>query len=162
MAFFQGKVIVVNGIKDGERIKVVPDDIAPFARYKLGVEEGSMVEIVFRPIDESASSRAVRLFHAIRDRYADALGFERDYAKNELLCRFGISLPIDRAAEAEWEGRVINIWGKDLFRKSILAYKKSEIHALIDGVCMACFENDIPTSDLKKEHRYERGLPGDP
>ena len=158
MAHIQGKIAVVKGMKVGQYIKVVDDDIAPFARYKLGLEEGEVVEVVFRPIDDSASSRAIRLFHAIRDRYADALGFEREYAKNELMCRFGISLPLERAIEAEWDGRGVEIWGKLLFRKSINDYKKSELHALIDGACVACFENEIPTSDLKNEHRYERGL----
>lgn len=161
MAFFQGKVISVRGVKIGNKIKVVDDDIEAFARYKLGVEEDSVVEIVFRPVDESASSRAMRLFHAIRDRYADYMGYDRDYAKDELMCRFGISLPIDRAHEAEWDGRVIQIWSKYLFRKSISSYKKSEIHSLIEGAEIACFENGIPISDLKQEYGYDGRVPGD-
>lgn len=141
---------------EGNKLRLDPRDAPAFERYKAKLSDGAEVIAEFRIREDSSSERARNYFHALRDRYGAALGYDKDYAKNELCMRFGIFVPVDQIEPPDWTGHIVNMYGRLVFRKSLNEYSKDELHELIEGTIIACVENDIPIEEIVAE--YRRGV----
>lgn len=141
---------------ESNRLRVDERDAVAFDRYKQRFEAGAVLVADFKKPGGGASERAFQFFHALRDLYASAAGYDREFAKNELCMRFGVSEPVDRPEPPHWSGHIVEMYGKRMLRKSLKEYTKEELHDLIEGTIMACIETDVPVGDLIAD--YRRGL----
>lgn len=148
--------MTVRMIRVPDGLQVDPRDSQAFARYKAKLPEGEVVTAEFRKTVPDASERARNYFHALRDKYAAALGYDREHAKNELCVRFGVALEEEAAHTADWEGRFVEIWGARFFRKSLNYYNKKELSNLVECTIAACIENDIDVAEVVSD--YRRGV----
>ena len=140
---------VVHMVKTGGNLKVLDGFMKSFARFKSEVPEGCVVEAEFRGVSISASDQAFKYFHALRDLYANGMGYDKEYAKSELCCLYGVALEADGVKEIpQWSGHVVTIWDQVYFRKSVAEYTRREMYALIEGVRVACRENSIDTREV--------------
>ena len=141
--------VVARLKKTGGNLRIIDEDALRFARFKSDIPEGVEVEAEFRGVTPPSSDRSLKYFHALRDEYANALGYDKERAKNELCCMYGVALEADGLDEIPpWSGHVITIWERVYYRKSVADYTKKEMNALIEGVKQACFDNGVDISEV--------------
>ena len=121
--------------------------------FKQALGEGEVVYLTFSD-EQPHSGGALRYWHKLRDRYADAMGYDREFAKSELKLRFG---DYRRAEDVlgdppDADGRFVEMYGQLYWLKSLRDYTKAELHTLTERTKAACFENDIDIADLVAEH----------
>jgi len=122
--------------------------------FKQKIKLGDYVEIAFKKWNESRTDRQNRYFHALINRYRDALGFSMEEAKNELCIQFGITVKVDNWEDfdpPDWGGTFVLYFNELYFRKSTREYTTVEMKALIDGIKLACYENGIDIDDIEPE-----------
>jgi len=116
-------------------------------------KDGTYVEMKLAEWESGRSENASRYFHKLRDRYATAMGYSRDYGKIELKYLWGEWLPYDQSFEPpDWLGEFVEIYNKIVFLKSTTAYTKKEMGILIEGTIKACIDNGIQIDDLIQEY----------
>lgn len=145
---------------EGNKLKIDERDIVAFDRYKAKLADDAEIVADFRVREDDFSERAFHYFHVLRDKYASAVGYDREYAKNELCHRFGITAPVIGEAPdwtpPTWGGHIIEIYGDRLMRKSLNDYTKAELTDLIEGTILACIENDVDVAETVAD--YRRGV----
>lgn len=141
---------------DNNRLRVDERDAVAFERYKQRFAEGTEIVAEFKKASSPTSERAFMFFHVLRDLYASAAGYDREFAKNELCLRFGVSVPIDHPQSPPWSGNIVEMYGQKVLRKSLSEYTPEELSDLIEGTILACVETDVPVGDLIAD--YRRGL----
>lgn len=100
--------------------------------------------------EEERGENAFRYFHKVRDRYAEAFGYSKLFAKVELKYLYGVNIPYDENFKPpKRAGQFVEIYGTMVFQISTNAYTKKEMTALIMGLKKACYENSIDISDLE-------------
>lgn len=153
--------MIVSMVKVGESLRPVSGEQPRINRFKERLSEGQVVRVNFS-VDAPASYSARRYFHVIRDAYARAMGYEKEYAKDELCIGFGIAMTVADALEdpPEWAGHVRTIWGREYVRKSTAAYTREEMAGLIEGAIQACLENGIDIDELLAEYRRSQNGDG--
>ena len=88
-----------------------------------------------------ATQDAFEMFHVVRDAYAKVNNYDKQFAKNELCVLFGVSVECEPGWKyPDWPGMFVNLWGKEYFRKSTLAYTKLEMTQLIEGATGALYD----------------------
>lgn len=104
----------------------------------------------FVPSHDVRSEDSFELFHVYRDTYARARGIDNVTAKNELCVKYGIALEYEpgKFLPPKWPGLFVEVDGWIHFRKSTLAYTKSEMAALIDATALAIIEagGEVPAA----------------
>ena len=116
-------------------------------------QDGVHIEMKLAEWESGRSENASRYFHKLRDRYATAMGYTRDYGKAELKYSWGEWLSYDESFEPpKWAGEFVEIYGKIVFMKSTREYTKTQMGALIEGTIQACFNNSISIDDLIQEY----------
>lgn len=146
--------------EDGS-LQVMDNTMKDFRNVKERIPLGGIVECEFRTPRREKSDVQMGLFHAIRDRYAQAMGYDREYAKSELCLLYGVSQEIQAPSVVgidipKWSGHIVSMWGGVFFRKSLTEYTKKELYNLTEGCIMACHENSIDVADLLQEYKIER------
>ena len=130
-----------------------PMDQGKIQAFKDAHGEG---EVVYLSITDDAphSSGAMKYWHKLRDRYADEMGYDREFAKAELKLRFGDYRRAEDvlADPPKEEGRFVEMYNVIWWMKTLREYTKEEMKTLTDRTKAACFENDIDISDLVTEH----------
>ena len=139
---------------EGNKLKVDDRDIVAFDRWKQKLDDGTEITANFTQRREDASERARNYFHVLRGRYAAAMGYDKEYAKNELMLRFGVWE--EPRVATEWSGHLIDMYGQLVFRKSLNDYTKEELNELIEGTIMACIENGVDVAETVAD--YRRGV----
>jgi len=101
-------------IKSGANLKVIESDWKAFHKFKRSIPDESVIEAEFRSITVTATDKAFRFFHALRDACASTLGYDREYAKNELCCMFGIVLEAEEdITEPAWSSHCVSGYSVD-------------------------------------------------
>lgn len=80
------------------------------------------------------------LFHAIRDAYADAQGYDKVLAKDELCCLFGVAIEDEGQLDIPKDWIACVVWNRRWLRKSTLKYTKAEMTKLIEKSINAVYE----------------------
>lgn len=143
--------MTVKAIYDGKTIR--PLDTRKIDAFKGALKPNEYVELTFKRWSDSRTSRQNRYLHSLIQRYAKALGYSVSFAKTELCCEFGVAEKWDEATftppdyAVKFELYHLELW----MRKSTTEYTTKEMKELIDGIKMACFENDIDISDIEPE-----------
>lgn len=142
-------------LEDG--LHTLDSDRQALSEFKRSLAIGQVVETEFRSDIEDPSDRARRYFHMIRDRYAQRMGYDKEYAKDELMVLRGVAMKLEDAADRPpaWTGHPVTLWGQRYFRKSLREYTKKELTTLIEGTIGACFDNHVDIEDLVDD--YKRG-----
>lgn len=155
--------MIVSMVKVDGMLRPLEGDRQRLADWKQRISDGQVVQVNFTTADPPASVKAKRYFHLIRDAYARALGYDREYAKDELCIGFGVAISLAEALEdpPKWSGHLRKIWGKEYVRKSIAAYTRDELIGLIEGSIHACIENGIDIQELVADYRREINRDGD-
>ena len=122
------------------------------------IKDGTAVEMKLSVWESGRSENASRYFHKLRDRYAGALGYTREYAKAELKYKWGEWLEYDEAVSEipKWAGKFVEMYVRILFMKSTTEYTTKQMNLLIEGTIKSCSENDVDIEDIIKE-RGENG-----
>ena len=116
-------------------------------------QDGIHIEMKLAEWESGRSENASRYFHKLRDRYATAMGYTRDYGKAELKYSWGDWLSYDASFEPpKWAGEFVEIRRGIVFMKSTREYTKTQMGALIEGTIQACFNNSISIDDLIQEY----------
>jgi len=116
-------------------------------------QDGVHIEMKLAEWESGRSENASRYFHKLRDRYATAMGYTRDYGKAELKYSWGEWLSYDESFEPpKWAGEFVEIRREIVFMKSTREYTKTQMGALIEGTIQACFNNSISIDDLIQEY----------
>jgi hypothetical protein len=134
--------IEVSGVLNAQKqIEIL--DKPRLTPLKEAHQPGDVIRIVFSDEEEGLNAFASRKFHALRDEYADAMGYEKPYAKAVLKYRHGITLPyVDGFIPPIGQrGAFLEVEGKILWCKSVTAYTMHEWTILILGT-----EKDIAES----------------
>lgn len=152
--------MIVRMSKVAKGFQVDERDAAEFARFKSHFSEGDKVVAHFRKASDSASEAAMRLFHSLRDAYMVEVGYDKEYAKNELMIRFGVADKIDFDVDEDdklppYSGHVVVMYGNVYIRKSIVDYTKDEMHNLIEGTIVACHDNGANIGELVAAYRKD-------
>ena len=143
--------MTVKAIYAGGAIR--PEEIDKLGAFKKNLNDGDWVEMTFKKWKDTRSDRAFRYFHALMNRYSQALNINRVFAKHELCILYGEAVPYDEHFEPpEWPGHFVNYHGEIWFRKSTNTYKTDEMARLIEGTLMALNENGVDIEDLIIEH----------
>ncbi len=136
-----------------------PEDVAKLWDFCTALEDGTAVEMKLSVWESGRSENASRYFHKLRDRYAGAMGYTREYGKAELKYKWGEWLYFSKDEVFEvpkWAGEFVEMYGAIVFMKSTAAYTTKEMNLLIEGTISSCIENSIDIEDLLKE-RGENG-----
>jgi hypothetical protein len=143
--------VTCQGVHKNGQIHILDKD--KLGVFKRGLGEGQVVWATWTD-DEPHSSGALRYWHALRDRYADTLGYGREEAKVELKVLCGTSLTLDEMLESppEEEGRIVEYHSERYWLRSLREYTKDELKALTDRTKHACWEAQVPIDDLVAEH----------
>ena len=146
-------------IRDGVLHPVEPAQIREFC---MGQKEGTFIEMKLSVWESGRSENASRYFHKLRDRYAGALGYTREYAKAELKYKWGeyLGYAPEYGKEFEvpkWAGKFVEIYDGIFFLKSTAEYTTKEMNLLIEGTISSCIDNSIDIEDLIKERGVENG-----
>jgi len=112
--------------------KIVPLDQAKLERWKKRHREGEVYDMILSDYTSSALSPMAKKFHAIRDEYADMLGYDNEHAKIELKALHGVTAPADAPPEGR-TGRVVEYHGRKIWLLSIRDYTLEELGRLVDG-----------------------------
>lgn len=143
--------IVSQGVYKRGQIHVLERERLDAFKSRLG--EGEAIYLTFSD-EQPHSGGALRYWHKLRDRYADAMGYDREFAKAELKLRFGdyrrAEDVLDNPPDAD--GRFVEMYGLLYWLKSLRDYTKEELHTLTERTKAACWENDIDIQDLVAEH----------
>lgn len=143
--------MIIKAIYAGGAIR--PEEIDKLKAFKAGLEDGEYIEMNLKKWKAGRSDRAFRYFHALMGRYAEGLGLDKVWAKEELCLLHGVALPYDDGFEPpDWPGHFVEYHGRIYFRKSTTAYTKEEMAALINGTIAALFDNDVDIDDLILEY----------
>ncbi len=118
------------------------------------IKDGTAVEMKLSVWESGRSENASRYFHKLRDRYAGAMGYTREYAKAELKYQWGEWLGYTKNFEVpKWAGKFVEMYCTVLFMKSTAEYTTKEMNLLIEGTVKSCIENSIDIDDLIKERK---------
>jgi len=149
--------MIVSMVKINGALRVLDADKPLLEGWKQKISEGQVIQANFSEEAANASQKARKYFHLIRDAYARAMGYDREYAKDELCIGFGVAELLENILEEppRWSGHVRQIWGRTYVRKSITEYTSDEIAGLIDGAIQACAENGIDIRQLVDDYRQE-------
>ncbi len=138
---------------------LVPDDRSKLQEFCAPLEDGTAVEMKLSVWESGRSENASRYFHKLRDRYASALGYTREYGKAELKYMWGDRLDYDGDTVAgdfevpKWAGKFVEMYGRTIFMKSTSEYTTKQMCDLIEGTISSCIENSIDIEDLIKERK---------
>ena len=146
-------------IRDGVLHPVEPMQIREFC---MGQKEGTFIEMKLSVWESGRSENASRYFHKLRDRYAGAMGYTREYAKAELKYKWGefLGYAPDYGKDfkvPKWAGKFVEMYGAILFMKSTAEYTTKQMNLLIEGTINSCIENSIEIDDLIKEREGTHG-----
>lgn len=144
--------VVVRMVKIDGNLRVTEMSKPVLEEWKKGISDGQVVEVEFRGPALSSSNRARKKFFTLRDLYANALGYDKGYAKDELCCMFGVAQEAE-AGECPEGWHEIVIWDEGWHRKSLSNYTQREMYNLIENVLKSCHENGIDTSLIQQEFR---------
>lgn len=118
--------------------------------YKELMEPNIPYQFTISLPEEMRGENAFRYFHKCRDRYAEALGYSKPFAKVELKYLYGVNIPYDENFKPpKRAGQFVEIYGVMVFQISTNKYTKKEMTALIMGLKKSCYENGIDISDLE-------------
>lgn len=118
--------------------------------YKQRMEPNIPYRFIITLPEETRGDNAFRYFHKVRDRYAEALGYSKPFAKVELKYLYGVNISYDdNFKPPKRAGQFVEIYGAMVFQISTNKYTKKEMTALIMGLKKACYENSIDISDLE-------------
>ncbi|KKM74865.1 hypothetical protein LCGC14_1396030 [marine sediment metagenome] len=127
-------------------------------RFCAKIEDGTAVKMKLSVWESGRSENASRYFHKLRDRYAGAMGYTREYAKAELKHDWGVWLQYDEDFETpKWAGKFVEIFTVIVFMKSTAEYTMKEMNLLIEGTIKSCIDNSIDIEDLIKEREATHG-----
>jgi len=131
--------------------KIKPLHPQHLTRLKATLGEGQVIEMILRPAGYTGG-KAYKLFHVVRDRYAMAVGYDKQYAKDELLCRFGDAGPAEEILSdpPEWIDHAVacRVWDRIYLRRSSKDYTRDEMQYLIEMAMSATIEAGGDVSDL--------------
>ncbi len=135
-----------------------PEGSDKIPEFCTPLKDGTAVEMKLSVWESSRSENAGRYFHKLRDRYAGALGYTREYGKAELKYKWGEWLGYDPEYTMDfevpkWAGKFVEIYHTIVFMKSTTEYTTKEMNLLIEGTVKSCIENSIGIEDLIKERR---------
>lgn len=152
--------MIVRMKKVEKGFQVDERDAVAFAAFKAKHKEGDEVVAHFKKAAASASEAAMNLFHALRDAYMVEVGYDKAYAKNELMLRFGVAqkidpLDLDESKLPPYSGHVVLMYDSYYMRKSLLDYTKDEMHNLIEGTIIACHDNGANIGELVAAYRKD-------
>ncbi len=135
-----------------------PEGQDELGKFCCTLKDGTAVEMKLSVWESGRSENASRYFHKLRDRYAGAMGYTREYAKAELKHDWGVWLQYDEDfGVPKWAGKFVEIYGVIVFMKSTAEYTTKEMNLLIEGTIKSCIENSIDIEDLIKEHGRANG-----
>lgn len=149
--------VIVSMVKLGNNLKVLDGDLPSLKQFKQGLSEGQVVQAEFTVEPKEATTQQWKYFHKLRDRYSSEMGSDKEVAKDELCCLWGVAMTAREALEhpPEWTGKIVEPWegtGK-YYRKTVREYTRDEWSALIDGTIMQCSENGVYIEDLVSDYR---------
>ena len=144
---------------------LVPEDRSKLQEFCAPLEDGTAVEMKLSVWESGRSENTSRYFHKLRDRYAGALGYTREYGKAELKYKWGEWLGYDPEYTMDfevpkWAGKFVEIYDAILFMKSTTEYTTKEMNLLIEGTISSCIDNSIEIEDLIKEREHGRTTDG--
>ena len=147
---------IIQCIIKGEALH--PKDRDKLLDFCAGLADGTAIEMKLSLWESGRSENASRYFHKLRDRYAGAMGYTREYGKAELKYKWGewlgYAVEYGKVFEVpKWAGKFVEIYGAVIFMKSTAEYTTKEINLLIEGTVNSCIENSIDIDDLIKERR---------
>jgi len=130
-----------------------PEEQGKLSDFCAALKDGTAVEMKLSVWESGRSENASRYFHKLRDRYAGAMGYTRNYGKAELKHAWGWWIEHNRDFEPpSWAGEFVELYGKIIFMKSTAEYTTGEMNLLIEGTISSCIDNSIDIGDLVKEH----------
>jgi len=131
-------VIIKCALHDGRIETLEPEKIK---KFKIKHVEGEMFDMI---LDDGRSNQGNSLFlkfHALRDEYADATGYDNEYAKQELKHLYGVVIPYtDKFEIPTRDGKFVEIYGAYEFQVSTRVYTTEELMRLVDGTECALVE----------------------
>lgn len=143
--------------------KLIPTAPSLLDQFTERLDEGAEVLAELRVVGADRSLNQNALFHKLVDRYAQTIGEDRVYAKDELCIHWGVAVEIDVSdpfgtansfLEApEWPGHLCMHWSRYFFRKSTSAYTVKEMNELIEAAFRAIVMAGGSTADLEQERR---------
>jgi hypothetical protein len=143
-------VTVEAVVKDNQ---IWPMDYGKLKAFKSAHSDGEVVYLTVTD-EQPHSTGAIRYWHKLRDRYADEMGYDREFAKAELKLRFGEYRRGEDVLEnpPEVDGRFVEMYNAVYWLQSLREYTKAQLKTLTDRTKAACYENDIDIADLVAEH----------
>ena len=137
---------------------ISPEDPAQLWDFCTPLEDGTAVEMRLSVWESGRSENASRYFHKLRDRYAGALGYTREYGKAELKYKWGEWLcygpEYGNVFEVpKWAGKFVEMYDAVIFMKSTAEYTTKQMNLLIEGTISSCIDNSIEIEDLIKERK---------
>ena len=153
---------IIKCIVKGMELHPEDDKIHKFCAK---IEDGTAVEMKLSVWESGRSENASRYFHKLRDRYAGALGYTREYGKAELKYKWGeyLGYAPEYGREFEvpkWAGKFVEIYDGIFFLKSTAEYTTKQMNLLIEGTIKSCIDNSIEIDDLVKEREHGRTADG--
>lgn len=131
-------VIIKCALHDGHIEPLEPEKIK---KFKIKHVEGEMFDMI---LDDGRSNQGHPLFlkfHALRDEYADATGYDNEYAKQELKHMYGVIIPYSPGFTPPARGgKFVEIYGEIEFQVSTREYTTEELMRLVDGTECALSE----------------------
>ena len=133
----------------GGSIKPIPPDLQKIDVFKKTIKEGDFVALYFEKWSNNRTQNSSNLFHKLRDRYANAVGYDREYAKAELKHLYGVCIPYTSDFRPpERTGRFVEIYEQIEFQISEAEMSKEEHTRLIEGTIDACLQVGADVQDL--------------
>ncbi len=131
---------VIQCVLDGGKIR--PLEQNKIAKWKEAHKQGEPFEMVLDDGSSSALSPLALKYFAIRDEYAAANAYAKDYAHTELKKLFGVSYPED-APPMGRRVRLVEYHGEKVWLLSIADYTREELGPLVDGATVALAEVSV-------------------
>ena len=129
-----------------------PEGSDKIPEFCTPLKDGTAVEMKLSVWESGRSENASRYFHKLRDRYAGAMGYTREYAKGELKYEWGEWLYYEVNFEVpKWAGKFVEMYDRIIFMKSTAEYTTKQMNLLIEGTVKSCIDNSIDIDDLIKE-----------
>ena len=146
--------MIVEMVKVNGMLRIIDPDRPAMDHWKKGISEGQIVQVNFAKELPPASVQMRKLFHLMRDRYAAGLGYDKEYAKDELCILCGVATTLEDALEdpPSWPGHLREMWGETHIRKSTNAYTEQEMRDLIQGTIKAGLDNGLDMDDLARDY----------
>ena len=128
---------VIECVMDNGGLRPLDQD--KLREFKEAHKQGEHFEMILSDHTNQALSPMARKFFSVRDKYAKAAGYSKDYAHAELKHLFGVIRPLDGIPVGR-EGSVVEMYGELEWQLSIRDYDTDELATLLKGADHALME----------------------